>query len=204
MERHPARPLTDRHVRNARVVASRIDILRSLPKGGSFCEVGVAYGDFSASVLDIVRPDAFIAIDIFTMHDYPDVFGFDRLKGGTHEAFYRRRFATQIESGVMVLSVGNSVACIRALPDQSMDTIYIDAWHSYEAVRSELQISKRKIKPDGVLILNDYTMFDYMTGHHYGVVQAVNEFMIEEQWEMTHFALHTGMYCDVAIRKFRD
>ena len=67
---------------------------------------------------------------------------------------------------------------------------------------AELAIIKDKVRPSGLIILNDYIMHDFTTDTMYGVVQATNAFMIDEGWEMVCLALHTGMFCDVALRKY--
>lgn len=76
--------------------------------------------------------------------------------------------------------------------------VQLDVDHTYEMVYGELAIVKDKIKEDGVIIVNDYTMND-----GYGVVQEVNEFMIVDGWEMKYFVLEKLMYCDVWLEKKR-
>ena len=66
---------------------------------------------------------------------------------------------------------------------------------------AELALIQQKIRPEGWIILNDYLMTDWIGGETYGVVQATNEFMIAQGWEMLYFALHTAMYCDVVLRR---
>jgi hypothetical protein len=88
------------------------------------------------------------------------------------------------------------------LEDKSVDVFYVDANHTYESVSAELSIIKRKITDDGFIIMNDYIMNEAgFSNAPYGVIQATNEFMISENWEMTYFALQPYMYCDVVLRK---
>jgi hypothetical protein len=79
--------------------------------------------------------------------------------------------------------------------------IYIDAHHSYEAVRQDAANAKAKLKGNGILIFNDYTMYDHVNRGPYGVVQAVNELVVLEDWQVIGFALQSQMFCDVAIRR---
>src|SRR5262249_48242776 len=155
--------LPNEYLKHARIVSSRDDILRRLPKHSVFCEVGVAYGDFSAVVLELCVPRKFIAIDSFELEQSPSMWGFERLEGGSHEAFYRKRFAPELVSGRMELHRGYSNEVLPLLPDASVDIFYIDAWHSYEAVSEELSIIKNKVKPRGWIVLNDYTLYDVVS-----------------------------------------
>ena len=88
-----------------------------------------------------------------------------------------------------------------AFNENYFDWIYIDAAHDYQSVKKDLFQAKRTIKENGLIIMNDYIMFDHFTKEKYGVVQATNEFMIENNYEMLYFALHQDMFCDVVLKK---
>jgi hypothetical protein len=154
----PAEILPDAYVKRARILSSRQDLLHYLPKNSVFCEVGVAYGDFTAQVLEACAPRKFIAIDLFDLEQYPSMWGFSRLAGRPHEEFYRKRFEKELASGQMDLMRGYSNVTLPMLLEKSVDIFYIDAWHSYEAVSEELQIIKNKVTSRGWIILNDYTL----------------------------------------------
>src|SRR5262249_42591244 len=112
--------LTPELVQNCRTVSDRADILCHLPKGGVFAEIGVALGDFSAKVLETSSPKHFIAVDIFTLHHYPEAWGGDvgrRLDGLDHLTYYRHRFDKEIKAGRMTVLQGASHAKLDELPD---------------------------------------------------------------------------------------
>lgn len=91
---------------------------------------------------------------------------------------------------------------ISGLPDQSVDVFYIDADHSYEGVRRDLEALRPKVKPDGWIVMNDYTPAEIgLSNEPYGIIQATNEFMLTHGWEMAYFALAYVMYCDVGLRR---
>lgn len=200
----PARTLPNRLLENAKVLPTRDDILPLLSPDRVFCEVGVALGDFSEKVLRQCAVSKFLAIDLYTLHDYPEMWSGlvgTTLAGRRHAQFFADKFAPFVASGVMRILEGNSTDVLAGLPDNSVDVFYVDAHHSYEAVKAELEIIRTKASADALIILNDYIMHDYMTNTPYGVVAATNDFMIEYDWEMVYFALQPGMYCDVAIRR---
>merc|ERR1719183_487200 len=109
----------------------------------------------------------------------------------------------------MLLSTDESL--VRDLADSETDFIYLDGSHSYENVRKELPIFYRKIRPGGVLAGHDYCNYgepslacigcdkiplcgkytergiargksaDSTARNQAGVVQAVQEWLVEEQ-----------------------
>lgn len=198
----PAAPLPPHLLANARVLPDRLSVLPLLPKGGVVVEVGVALGDFSEHLIRECDARRFIAIDTFQLHDQPLFWGQPRSHWFgelTHGEFYRKRFEGLIRANKVSVIERDSAAALHALADRSVDILYLDADHRYEWVARELSIIKRKMKPGGTLIMNDYIMAD--AGGPYGVVQATNEFMIAENWEMIYFALEPNMYCDAVLRK---
>ena len=192
-------------IANARLLSDRYEILPLLPKGAVIAEVGVALGDFSDTILQVCEPRHFIAIDIFTIHEMASLWGkptTELFGHRTHEAFYRDRFAVPIADGRMTVLNQDSAAALELLADGSVDVFYVDADHSHAAVAGELAVIKRKIRDGGLIILNDYIMNEAgYSNAPYGVIQATNEFMIAENWEMIYLALQSTMYCDVVLRK---
>ena len=203
----PCAKLPQRLLKNARLLPDRLDALPLLPKGGAVVEVGVAAGDFSEYLLRVCEPSLFIAIDIFNLHEMPTLWGRptrEWFRNLPHGAFYRERFAEPLRAGRMRVLEGDSAAMLATLQDKSVDIVYLDADHGYQSVSRELAIIRRKIKDDGIIIANDYVMNEVaLSAEPYGVIQAVNEFMLAENWEMIYFALQNYMYCDVVLRKVR-
>lgn len=191
-------------VQNCRVVSTRDAILPLLPKQKVFCEIGVALGDFSKNILATCDVSRFYAIDLFLLHNHPDMWhGLigEVLGSAQHLEYYRQKFEPYCESGIMHILIGDSADMIASLPEQSVDIFYVDSNHSYAHIKRELSIIKTRTAPGAWIILDDYIMVDWITNTTYGVVQAVNEFMIQERWEMVYFALNNEMFCNVAIRK---
>ncbi|HEX3400664.1 MAG TPA: class I SAM-dependent methyltransferase [Acetobacteraceae bacterium] len=201
----PVARLPEHLLANARLLPDREAILPLLPKRKVIAEVGVALGYFSDHFIRVCEPEHFIAVDSFDLHNVPALWGRptkELFSGGTHGEFFRNRFADLIAQGKMQVLEDDSVAALAMLADASLDIVYLDADHSYDAVRRELAMVRRKIKDDGLIMLNDYIMSDAgLSNAVYGVIHATNEFMITENWEMIYFAFHSQMYCDVVLRK---
>jgi hypothetical protein len=202
-ERYP--PLPDALLGRARVISSRVAALSLWPQNAVIVEVGVGLGDFSQQILHVCRPRRFIAIDSFTLHQLESLWGKpirDHFGEKTHEKFYSQRFTSEIAAGTLTVMKGNSSGMISALQDQSVDLFYVDADHSYEGVRRDLEALRPKVKADGWIVMNDYTPAEIgLSNEPYGVIQATKEFMLTHGWEMVYFALAYVMYCDVGLRR---
>jgi hypothetical protein len=198
--------LPPQHLEDARLYANRRELIRALqiPKHSVVAEVGVAHGDFSEFLIDLLDPTRFVAIDLFDMEKYPVIWGVPQevlFKGMTHFNFYRHRFAA-LGNQVAIVQ-GPSKECLARLPDEYFDLIYVDAAHDYENVRSDAVLSVQKVKPRGAIVFNDYTMHDPYLQADYGVVRAVNELVHSHNLCVTGFALDRSMFCDIALRRRR-
>jgi hypothetical protein len=196
--------LTREHVAGGRLFADRRDMVAVLGADHrAVCaEVGVAFGDFSEFILDTLRPTKFVAVDLFGLHQVTAAFGgrtpasvFGDL---THAEYYRRRFAARPE---VVVEEGISWDVVARYPDASFDLIYLDAAHDYESVWRDAAICTQKLKADGVLVFNDYIMYDHLHQAPYGIVQTVNQLVVNDGWRVAGFALQRNMFCDIAIKR---
>lgn len=199
----PPVPLGQEHIAGARLFADRNLMIASFAPRNDlrFAEIGVAYGDFSQVILDSLAPAIFDAYDLFSFQEIPETA--KRLGGKSHAAFYADRFRSEMDSGRMRLFVGDSSRELQKASDGFYDMIYIDGDHSYEGVRRDTDVALGKLKRGGILIFNDYTMYDHIAHFPYGVVHVVNDLCVEQEWRITHFALHNEMFCDVVIQKHR-
>ena len=171
--------LRPEHIRHCQMMVHRNALLEQLPKHGIVAEVGVLFGDFSQEILERTEPRQLHLIDVR-----------DR---------WGQRFS---DRGDQVQShIGDSCEMLAKFPDETFDWIYIDADHSYAAVQADAAMAKRKIKRDGWLVFNDYMVYDGVLDIPYGVAKTVNELCLAENWEITHFALQSASFYDVAIRR---
>ncbi|HEY0793263.1 MAG TPA: class I SAM-dependent methyltransferase [Chthoniobacterales bacterium] len=198
-------------VENAKLFADRcsmVEAFRPLLYGKTIAELGVAFGNFSEFLIETLKPDRFFAFDLFILHQIPVAWGRptkDLFGDLTHKEYYARRFSGC--SIPVVVEEGDGSTNLQKYPDKHFDMIYIDAGHDYAAVKKDTETCKQKIKDDGILIYNDYLMFDHcqmfesFAGSWYGIVQAVNHLVVYDGFEIIGFALHQSMYCDIAVRR---
>ena len=183
------------HLQNCKVLPQRFNLLQKLPKNAVGAEIGVLGGDWSAKLIKHTEPEKLILIDTFCSNDYPH---HNRFTKKTHFDFIKKRFE---EHSFVECVQGISWDCMKVYPENYFDWIYIDAAHDYGSVKKDLKEAIKVLKRNGIIILNDYIMYDHFTKEEYGVVQATNEFLIENDYEMLYLALHPNMFCDLLIKK---
>ena len=195
--------LPARLLENSTVCGSREEVLQRLPKGGIIAEVGVAYGNFSALLLEQLQPEKFIAIDTFAVTAEAEPWNQTILRNSkmTHLQYYKSKFQHQIDKGQVEIYAGLSWEMLSKLPDNSLDYLYLDAGHTYKEVAKDIEQVRRKVKDTGIIQFNDYTLFDSFAFVPYGVPKAVHELMIRENYELLYFCLHRQFFCDVVVRK---
>ncbi len=178
--------LEPRHTANCRVAPHRnVMVATMLPHGGRVAEVGTFRGGFSKVILESANPSELHLIDVsFALLD----------RGPLEEA---------IRAGRVILHEGDSATTLATLPKGAFDWVYIDAGHTYSAVKRDIEAAKHLVTSDGYLVFNDYIYWSHPELMEYGVIQAVNELCLNEGWEMAVFAFEPQMYCDVALRRLR-
>ena len=191
------------HLSDAHLFAERRDLLAAVaPTGGVIAEVGVALGDFSTALIESCDPSLFVAIDTFELHKFSELWGrptSEVFGDATHEELYRGRLAPYGDR--VKIEPGFSWEVLSRYPEEHFDLIYIDAAHDYESVKMDTNIAASRTKMGGILIFNDYIMYDHVADAPYGIEQNVNALVVESGWRVLGLALHPQMFCDIAIRR---
>lgn len=157
---------------------TRMDMLRYLtPPHATICEIGVHRGIF-ARFLFTLNPRMLVLIDPFVGivpsgdHDGNNVVEVDL------EKVYEELSKNIHNLKNIRLQRGYSQRVMPHFPDRCFDVIYIDGDHTYEGVKSDLNLSLQKVKPGGFICGHDYEMNHMKTPNTYdfGVKRAVDEF----------------------------
>jgi len=182
------RPLAPLHIRNCKILVDRDVMLELMPKGGICIEIGILHCQFSKKLWSVTKPKKMHLVDI---------------ESNAIE-IARRVFQEEISSGIVEVHHGDSADVISKMPDMYFDWVYVDGDHSYQGVTRDLTALHPKLKHDGFIALNDYTFFGPSDFIKYGVVEAVNEFCVEHDFEMLYYALQGRGYNDVCLRKIKS
>lgn len=191
----------------AKAYANRVCALELIPKGGVVAEVGVAYGDFSKIMMGKLKPKKIIAIDYFNGNNPGgDFWGRNDFNdsGLTHYEWYSREFSSEISSGFMEVRQGLSWDVLETFPNEYFDFIYLDACHSYDSVKKDVDVITKKIKDGGIITFNDYTMYNFYTDPlnsegYYGVANVVNELICNTNSIVLGLALERCLSMDLIL-----
>ena len=187
----PKTQLGDEHVRNTRMLKDRVRLLEELPKGGVVAELGVNKGEFSALILEICKPEKLHLVDMW---------GNKRYHEGLHLEV-KDKFAEELAKGQVVINHGMSTTVVDEFEDGYFDWAYIDTDHTYKTTLEELQKYAPKVKTGGILAGHDYLVGNWNSMFKYGVIEAVYEFCVKENWEIIYVTAEIGEHPSFAIRK---
>lgn len=138
-----------------------------IPDGGTWVEVGVYAGkSFSFGIVECLNRGK--KIDFVAVDKFPDEWIYDiRPDGQTVWDKFEKGMAPL--AGHFRVIKGLSVEVAEQFADGSVDFVFIDAEHTYDAVKADIEAWTRKVKPGGIIAGHDYD--DYWQG----LIQAVNE-----------------------------
>ncbi len=203
----PAIRLPSRLLRNTEVLSSRDEIFARLSSGLFYAEVGVVLGERTRLLIERTRPTNVAAIDRFELDKQSSLWGRpveEVLEGKSHRGFFEARFRQELNTGLLSMIVENPEAGLGRLADASRDIVLLDSGHSYDEVYGQMHAAAPKLRRDGMIVINDYAFNDTSTKvNFYGVVQSVNDFMVQQDWEMRFLALHPQMFLTAVIRRCR-
>lgn len=165
--------LEDEYIENCKLISCREKLLEKMPQNGVYAEVGVAEGYFSSKIIEACNPKKLYMIEY----------------GEDYCNELKKKFNKEIKDGIVEILQGDSVDMLKMLDDKSLDFVYLDATHDYEHPKAELNVCKNKVKDDGYIMGHDYTRFSMWEGEQYGVIEAVNEFMINNRYEMIYLTM---------------
>ncbi|QNN46714.1 glycosyltransferase [Thermomonas brevis] len=194
VNKQPKVHLAEKHMRNCALLLDRGQLLTKLPRGGTVAELGVDRGDFSARILELTQPTRLHLVDLW---------GSERYHGGLFDSV-KQRFGTEIADGRVQVHRKMSVDAADDFADASFDWIYIDTDHSYETTARELRRFASKIKDGGLIAGHDYCMGNWANGYRYGVIEAVHEFCVKENWELVYLTAEPLESQSFAIRRIRQ
>lgn len=172
-----------------------------VPQAAIIIELGVFMGEFANFINQNLKPSKLHLVDTWS----GDICSGDQngnnvvyVNGGYAYEHVKLLFAN--EPNVNIVR-DYSYNFMSSLPDKSVDMIYIDADHSYEGVKKDLDIAIKKVKDGGWIMGHDYyiNMQKCMNMYDFGVGRAVDEFVKEHNLKIDALAMDGCV--SFAIRK---
>jgi len=142
-------------------------LISQMPERGTFVELGAWLGKSSAYLCDKATGKQITIIDTW--------------KGSPNELTTTHALATQVDIyELFKANMGErnyksikatSKAASKKFADESLDVVFIDLTHTYEAVKEDIALWLPKVKKGGILAGDDYHE------NWPGVIQAVDELL---------------------------
>lgn len=154
----------------------RIDLIKLLPKNPVTVELGVAEGNFSLDILREWMPRKHYLVD-----NWGPVSGITG-DGTNEQQWHDKNYSSTLhkirEYQHIEILRGITWEMASKVPYGSIDLVYIDACHSYECVRKDIEGWISRIKIGGIMAFHDYLSPDYR------VKQAVDNFCEEMNYKI--------------------
>ncbi|MCB9039366.1 MAG: class I SAM-dependent methyltransferase [Lewinellaceae bacterium] len=186
----PKYELSEKHMKNLQAVTNRDMLVGLLPKGGIVAELGVAEGKFSKVILSQAHPRKLHLVDSWNSERYPV-----SLRTQLENAFQEEIKRSRVE-----IHTGGSLEVGETLPDSYFDWVYIDTDHSYQTTLAELELYKKKVKKGGFIAGHDFITGNWLGMVKYGVIEAVHEFCVKNDWEITYLTMELNTNPSFAIK----
>jgi predicted O-methyltransferase YrrM len=142
-------------------------LIAQMPEGGTFVELGAWLGKSSAYLCDKATGKQITIIDTW--------------KGSPNELTTTHALATQVDIYELFREnmgernyksiKATSKTASKKFADESLDVVFIDLTHTYEAVKEDIALWLPKVKKGGILAGDDYHE------NWPGVIQAVDELL---------------------------
>lgn len=147
------------------------DLLKELKLPLIICECGVAEGLFAKQIMDWGTQILYLVDRWETSGLTGDSAFAQEWHDDNLQQVQSRMEVYNNRPEKYVILQGTTSEMAQYIPDNSLSMVYIDADHSYDGVKSDIENYYQKVISGGVLAFHDY-----MNVEDYGVNRAVNEF----------------------------
>jgi predicted O-methyltransferase YrrM len=142
-------------------------LLANMPEDGTFVELGAWLGKSSAYLCDKATSQEITIIDSFKgTTEYIDSYYKLAKTNDIYELFLENMGDRKYN-----VIKGTSKVAAKMFLNESLDVVFIDLDHTYEAVKEDIKLWLPKVKKGGFIAGDDYHE------HWKGVIQAVDELL---------------------------
>jgi hypothetical protein len=152
------------------IIQTRNDLLNLLPKNLTIAELGVFKGEFSEVILSIMNPSKLYLVDLFPTEMCSGDKDGNNMTHANLSIVLEQLTNKYQDNKKIKLCKSTTYEFLSDLSDYYLDAVYIDADHTYEGVKKDLDLSLSKVKNGGIIMGHDYCE------QFKGVMKAVDEF----------------------------
>ncbi len=193
--KHHIAEISEMQTKNTKILRNRFSIFDILNKKNiplNIIEVGVMAGDFAKTMLDSLNINKIYLIDPFNIDDGAAQGIEPRFTKKTHYNFVLDRFKddnrVHIRQG---LSEYELPKLLDLCENDKMDFIYIDSDHRFENLYNEILYATQILKHDGIIGIDDMSLFLEDPVDLCEVFQAVTRFLENNKnWEVSYYSFH--------------
>lgn len=190
----PKYELEEKNFIGAELLLNRNQLLTRMPENAVCAEIGVDKGEFSKEIIFITKPTKLHLVDAWgDSNRYHD-----GLKVTVAE-----KFKSEIQKEQVEMNIGFSTIVLNNFPDNYFDWVYLDTAHTYEITSEELSILEKKMKLNGIIAGHDFTICNWLGNFRYGVIEAVHEFCIKQNWKLIYLTAEVHQHRSFAIQKIK-
>lgn len=160
-------------------ISSREDLIKILKPNGNGIEIGVRKGELSSFILNNCPDLKLYLLDCWDQQD-PKIYNDLNCDNFTHAQNFKKtidNIFTHFKRTRIIK--GYSDEFVDLFPNNFFDFIYIDANHSYEGVKYDINKWFQKLKNGGLFAGHDYLDIYKDKEQIFGVKSAVDEFAIK-------------------------
>ena len=172
----------------------RKELIKYYNKGGIGVEVGVLFGQFSKEILELWDGKLYL-IDIWNDTDFGYIDNNNHIHYENNLPILKtiENLKGLEDRGIMIRSTSKEASLL--FQNESLDFVHIDANHSYDSTKEDIELWYPKVKEGGIFSVHDYILYDdylnlpyqdngkdkFYTNTIFGVNKAVDEFCFENK-----------------------
>lgn len=159
------------------------DLMKEVKLPMNICELGVAEGLFSKTIMDWGIQTLYLIDRWETSGITGDSSFVQEWHDNNLQQVIDRMHQYDNRPQKYIILQGDTKEMAQYIPDNSLGMVYIDADHSYEGVMVDLENYYQKVVPGGIIALHDYSSPDYE------VKRATEEFCISRGYIISEIVI---------------
>jgi len=160
-------------------------VKESLAEINTCIEIGVGNSDHAILIKNIVKPNKLYLLNAWGLSKTYNKLSNTDIKTFLHSYENTKKHFFNDENVIIIRGFSTREVCI--FENNFFDFIYIDADHTYDAVKEDLGCWFPKLKKGGIIAGHDYCLKNVDQPNEYGVIKAVDEFRDTNKYIIKNF-----------------